>query len=74
MTPSEWLERHQTELVEDCPIARITRSACKARSRAFLFSRKPESVLNPRGCIGCRHGIPKEVYEKITAEVWNAHI
>ncbi len=68
MTPSEWLERNRHALVEDCPIARITRRACKARSRAILLTRLVESSLNPYGCVGCKHGISWEFYNKTALE------
>lgn len=68
MTPSEWLERNGHSLVEDCPIARITRRACRARSRAILFARPAESQLNPYGCVGCKHGISRDFYNRIALE------
>lgn len=70
MTPSEWLVHNQHALVEDCPIARVTKMACRARIRAFYEMKKAETRLNPNGCVGCRHGITKEVYDQIIFDSW----
>ncbi len=71
MTPSEWLELNQHALVEDCPIARITRQACRARSRAILFTRRAETPLNPYGCVGCKHGVSKDIYNRMVLNSLN---
>lgn len=52
-----WLWKHQHELVEDCRLGTVTKTACKKRLEAISGPRrwKGNGPHNPAGCIGCRH-------------------
>ena len=48
-----WLWKHQDEIVKECKLGIITKTACNKRLAAFYSRRKWLGHYNPVGCIDC---------------------
>lgn len=52
MTGTEWLERNKEKLI-DCPLGRVTESACKKRVYMLKHPHLWKQGYNYYGCDGC---------------------
>jgi len=67
-----WLWKHQDEIVKECKLGIITKTACDKRLAAFYSRRKWLGHYNPAGCIDCERakGIVLNEEEKGRITQW----
>lgn len=55
MTGSEWLEANAGELIQDCPLGKVTREGCNKRVAALKNPASWRGGYNYYKCLSCRH-------------------